>query len=56
MDWCFPKERVASSDWRWNQVNQALIAIPGVAETGLFIGYATKAYFGNADGTVSERP
>ncbi len=27
------------------------VAIPGVSETGLFIGMAEKAYFGQEDGT-----
>lgn len=39
----------------WKNVNQYLINIAGVIETGLFIGMADKAYFGMADETVLER-
>jgi len=33
----------------------ALKAIPGIVETGLFPDMATKAYFGQADGSVTQR-
>ncbi|XP_014661558.1 PREDICTED: ribose-5-phosphate isomerase-like [Priapulus caudatus] len=39
----------------WQQTNTQIKMIPGVVETGLFVGMTYKAYFGNADGTVSER-
>lgn len=39
----------------WPAVNARLIAIPGVVETGLFIGMAKKVYFGNQDGSVTTR-
>lgn len=49
-------------DWRgfdqglsWGDVNQAVKMIPGVVETGLFVGMAKKAYFGLADGSVKEQ-
>eukprot|EP01133_Synstelium_polycarpum_P007394 gene7394-8642_t len=29
--------------------------MPGIVETGLFVGYASKAYFGQADGSVKTR-
>jgi len=29
--------------------------IPGVTETGLFVNMARKAFFGQADGTVTSR-
>ncbi len=31
-----------------------MLVIPGVVETGLFTGMATRAYFGLANGTVAE--
>jgi len=34
-------------------LNSKLIAIPGVVETGLFVNMAHKAFFGNADGSVT---
>jgi ribose 5-phosphate isomerase A len=36
-------------------LNQQLLNIPGIVETGLFIGMACKAYFGEEDGSVSTR-
>lgn len=39
----------------WENVNNQIINIPGVVETGLFIKMAHKAYFGMPDGTVKEQ-
>lgn len=46
-------------DWKnfkqclnWDEINQKLILIPGVVETGLFINMASFIYFGMADGSV----
>lgn len=36
-------------------LNQQLLQIPGIVETGLFINMAAKAYFGEKDGSVSSR-
>jgi len=36
-----------------HSLNQKLMAIPGIVETGLFIGMAEKAFFGEKDGSVS---
>jgi len=36
-------------------VNNIIINIPGVLETGLFVGMAEKAYFGQEDGAVREK-
>ncbi|KAI9205899.1 ribose 5-phosphate isomerase A-domain-containing protein [Polychytrium aggregatum] len=36
------------------ELNQQLISIPGIVETGLFCAMAKAAYFGNKDGTVSK--
>lgn len=49
-------------DWKdfdqnsnWKSINADIKSIPGVVETGLFVGMARKAYFGMSDGTVNER-
>lgn len=39
----------------WEKINNDIINIPGVVETGLFIKLAKKVYFGQMDGTVKER-
>lgn len=36
-----------------DKINNELLKIPGVVDTGLFIGMASKAYIGQKDGTVS---
>lgn len=47
LDWVdFPE------DSNWQEVNRALKMIPGVAETGLFVGMAHSIYFGMSDGTL----
>ncbi|XP_063707814.1 ribose-5-phosphate isomerase [Culicoides brevitarsis] len=51
LDWHFEQK---GQDW--NEVNSRLLAIPGVVETGLFVKMAEKAYFGQADGSVSSKP
>lgn len=51
LDWDFPVDTIHD----WAAVNAQIIGIPGVIETGLFIGMADKAYFGQADGEVIER-
>jgi ribose 5-phosphate isomerase A len=37
------------------EINNKLLLIPGVVDTGLFIGMASKAYFGQKDGSVTTR-
>ncbi|XP_054847042.1 ribose-5-phosphate isomerase isoform X2 [Eublepharis macularius] len=49
LDWKFDKVH------KWNEVNMAIKMIPGVVETGLFIGMAERVYFGMEDGSVSTR-
>ncbi|KAJ1213532.1 hypothetical protein NDU88_001166 [Pleurodeles waltl] len=49
LDWKFDKLH------NWSTVNTAIKMIPGVVDTGLFIGMAEKVYFGMEDGTVSVR-
>ncbi|XP_061156893.1 ribose-5-phosphate isomerase [Syngnathus typhle] len=46
LDWKF--ERIHC----WKDVNVAIKMIPGVVETGLFVGMAERAYFGMEDGRV----
>jgi len=38
-----------------SEINKKILMIPGVVDTGLFIGMASKAYFGQKDGSVSTR-
>ncbi|XP_028391466.1 ribose-5-phosphate isomerase-like [Dendronephthya gigantea] len=39
----------------WEELNQILMMIPGVVETGLFINMASEVIFGKADGTTYTR-
>lgn len=48
LDWHFDTERA----YNWDEVNNELLKIPGVIETGLFVNMATKVYYGMADGGV----
>uniref|UniRef100_A0AAY4EQ59 ribose-5-phosphate isomerase n=1 Tax=Denticeps clupeoides TaxID=299321 RepID=A0AAY4EQ59_9TELE len=49
LDWKFEQAQ------NWKEVNFAIKMIPGVVETGLFVGMAEKVYFGMEDGTVKTR-
>ncbi|KAL1239722.1 putative ribose 5-phosphate isomerase [Trichinella pseudospiralis] len=51
-DWKFPS--VVNGNLSLKQLNEKIIMIPGVVETGFFIDVVTKAYFGMKDGTVRE--
>ncbi|CAD5210106.1 unnamed protein product [Bursaphelenchus xylophilus] len=51
IDWYFPPE-LGNTDWR--VVDQRLHLIPGLVETGLFVGVVKKAFLGNKDGGVQE--
>jgi ribose 5-phosphate isomerase A len=35
-----------------NEINEVILKIPGVVDTGLFVGMTEKAYIGQKDGTV----
>jgi len=48
IDWQF---RDVSPDWKKQNVDIKMI--PGVVETGLFVGMASVAYFGREDGSVA---
>lgn len=49
LDWVF------DGKFDWTNVNQQIMMIPGVVETGLFVDMAKIAYFGMKDGSVKER-
>lgn len=51
LDWHFPTDKI----YDWAAINAQIISIPGVVETGLFVGMTSKAYFGQADGNIIER-
>lgn len=51
LDWFFE----GSSKTDFDGINREILMIPGVVDTGLFIGMAKKAYFGMADGSVVEK-
>ncbi|KRX26724.1 Probable-ribose 5-phosphate isomerase [Trichinella nelsoni] len=52
IDWKFPS--VVNGNLSLKQLNEKIIMIPGVVETGFFIDVVTKAYFGMKDGSVRE--
>jgi ribose 5-phosphate isomerase A len=51
LDWHFE----GSTTTDFDGINREIMMIPGVVDTGLFIGMAKKAYFGLADGSVLEK-
>jgi len=51
LDWYWDK----TTQLDWATVDAKLQAIPGLIETGLFVGMAHTAYFGMEDGSVSTR-
>jgi len=51
IDWYWDKQ----SERSWRDVESALHGMPGLVETGLFVGMADTAYFGMQDGTVMQR-
>jgi len=51
IDWFWDKEK----DMNWEEVNKNIQCMAGVVETGLFVGMANKAYFGQENGSVVER-
>jgi len=53
LDWYWGRQKEGGRDW--HSVNNIIINIPGVLETGLFVGMAEKAYFGQEDGAVREK-
>jgi len=55
LDWYWAEGAAASTAMDWAATDALLHAMPGLLETGLFVGMATKAYFGMEDGTVTDR-
>jgi len=55
VDWYWAEGANPASSPDWVATDALLHAMPGVIETGLFVGMATKAYFGMEDGSVTER-
>jgi len=51
LDWHWDQER----EMNWEEVNTTIQCMAGVVETGLFVGMANRAYFGQEDGSVIER-
>jgi len=55
LDWHFDPDKMESYSGGWKAANDWLLTnIPGILDTGLFVGMAKKAYFGLEDGTVEE--
>lgn len=54
LDWVFEtKDDNDNIKHDWKLINNCIKMIPGVIETGLFIGMADAAYFGARDGSVA---
>ena len=51
LDWYWDQER----EMNWLEVNTTIQCMAGVVETGLFVGMAKRAYFGQEDGSVLDR-
>lgn len=55
LDWKFEtKDDNDNVNYDWKSINTSIKMIPGVIETGLFIGMAKMAYIGNLDGSVTK--
>ncbi|OON21970.1 ribose 5-phosphate isomerase A [Opisthorchis viverrini] len=48
LDWHFDPQ----ANYDWHKVEDTLLHMPGVVETGLFIGMTRKVYVGNLDGST----
>ncbi|CAH1783433.1 unnamed protein product [Owenia fusiformis] len=53
LDWKFDPSLCIGN--QWPTINQTIVAMPGVVDTGLFIDMAERVYFGLADGSVRIR-
>uniref|UniRef100_A0A0M3I540 ribose-5-phosphate isomerase n=1 Tax=Ascaris lumbricoides TaxID=6252 RepID=A0A0M3I540_ASCLU len=54
VDWNFPKGKFANTN-DLAALHQRLVKLPGVVETGLFVGVAEKVYFATPEGAVIEK-
>nr|CAD2183347.1 unnamed protein product [Meloidogyne enterolobii] len=52
LDWHFPIPE--SDNFDWNLVNNSLLCIPGVTETGLFLNVIDAAYFATPEGEIKK--
>ena len=52
LDWYFTESGQKFSNW--SDVNRRIKLLAGVVDTGLFIGMAAVAFFGQEDGSVKE--
>lgn len=51
LDWHFPQPGVHRD---WKQINQRVLALPGVVETGLFLDVAEAAFLANSSGKLEK--
>jgi len=51
LDWYWDQQQPMN----WHEINTSIQCLAGVVETGLFVGMACKAYFGQEDGSVVDR-
>ena len=51
LDWYYK----GSANDDFGTINNEILMMPGVVDTGFFIGMAKKAYFGMSDGSVLEK-
>ncbi|KAL7078448.1 hypothetical protein ACQ4LE_002346 [Meloidogyne hapla] len=52
LDWHFPIPE--NNNFDWDGINQSLLCIPGVAETGLFLNVTKAAYFATPEGEIQK--
>uniref|UniRef100_A0A7E4W1N1 ribose-5-phosphate isomerase n=1 Tax=Panagrellus redivivus TaxID=6233 RepID=A0A7E4W1N1_PANRE len=52
LEWHFPKD-IPNRDWA--AVHAGLVGLPGVVETGLFVGVTSAVYFAEHDGSIEVR-
>uniref|UniRef100_T1KAG6 Ribose-5-phosphate isomerase n=3 Tax=Tetranychus urticae TaxID=32264 RepID=T1KAG6_TETUR len=50
LDWDFTFKE--DSQMPWDEINQSLMMIPGIIDTGLFINMANVVYYAEKDGSV----
>ena len=52
LDWYFTESKQKFNNW--SDVNRRIVSLAGVVDTGLFVGMADVALFGQEDGSVKE--
>lgn len=54
IDWRFDANQLQTATaTTWLDISNKIKLLPGVLETGIFSGFITEAYFGQADGSVT---